>query len=122
MSKIFCGLKGRRNLVQPSSAHSGRNIFELIYPGSLRLLPDRPWVLFQQPFRLRPNYLELVLLVESVIPDDVLPEDAASVLVMAEPEVTALESAGAGTTTGAGAGGGVSSFLPQAVDVYKRQG
>jgi hypothetical protein len=59
--------------------------------------------------------LELVLLVESVIPDDVLPEDAASVLVMAEPEVTALESAGAGTTTGAGAGGGVSSFLPQAV-------
>ncbi len=60
--------------------------------------------------------MALVVLVESVMPDDMLPDEVASVLVMAEPEVTALESAGAGAgvTTGAGAGGGVSSFLPQA--------
>jgi hypothetical protein len=59
--------------------------------------------------------LALVVLVESVMPEDMLPDEVASVLVMAEPEVTEVESAGAGVTTGAGAGGGVSSFLPQAV-------
>jgi hypothetical protein len=53
-----------------------------------------------------------------VMPDDIMPDDDASVLLdipeLIMPELLA-SAAGAGVTTGAGAGGGVSSFLLHAV-------
>jgi hypothetical protein len=82
--------------------------------------PDRRSESGQAAARSYFDEVVLVLLsgVPELMPELIMPDDDASVLLdmpeLIMPELV-LESDGAGVTTGAGAGGGVSSFLPQAV-------